>query len=237
MISLNEVRQALPTHLKSAATQSLTDKLNNIASEPEVVEIVRNNFVSYTHVLKAGKFKAEDYLNAVVYVSFKLMRMTNQDAYRCTFPDRHLKLIARGADDKEISAYVAAYNKNQLVNLIMEQSIIPSWVLNQDYYQQAINIQVTLMMDVAVSPKVRSDAANSLLTHLKKPDAVKIDLNLGIVENSGMGELRDMLTTMAQTQQDMIAQGVPTSLIAHQKIGRKLDPDAIDAEVVETQTL
>lgn len=233
MVTLQEVRSALPVHLKSAATQGLADKLNNIASEPEVVEIVRNNFISYAHVLKSGKFKTEDYLNAVAYVSFKLMKMTNQDAYRCTFPDRHLALVVRGAGDKEISAYVAAYNKNQLVNLIMEQSIVPSWVLNQDFHQQAINVQVELMLNPLISPKVRSDAANSLLTHLKKPDAVKIDLNLGVVENSGMTELRDMLTTMAQTQQDLIAQGVPTQQIAHQKLGRKADPDVIDAEIVD----
>ena len=230
MVTVQEVRSALPAHLKSAATQGLADKLNNIASEPEVVEIIRNNFISYAHVLKNGKYKTEDYLNAVAYVSFKLMRMSNQDAYRCTFPDRHLALVARGADEKEISAYVAAYNKNQLVNQIMEQSIVPSWVLNQDFHQQAINVQVELMLNSSISPKVRSDAANSLLTHLKKPDAVKVDLNIGIVENSGMSELKDMLHTMAQTQRDMIAQGVPTQTIAHQKLGRK---DVVDAEVVE----
>lgn len=237
MITVGEVRAALPAHLKGAATQSLTDKINAVAAEPEVVEIIRNNFVSYAHVLKTGRYKTEDYLNAVSYVSFKLMGFTNQDAYRSTFPDRHLALVARGADDKEISAYVAAFNKNQLVNQIMEQAIVPTWVLNQDFFQKAINVQVELMMDTDISPKVRSDAANSLLTHLKKPDAVKVDLNIGVVENSGMSELKDMLTTMAQTQRDLIAQGVSTQEIAHQKLGRRVDPDAIDAVVIEYNPL
>jgi len=35
---------------------------------------------------------------------------------------------------------------------------------------------------------------------------------------------------MAQTQRDMIAQGVPTQEIAHQKLGRI---DVVDAEIIE----
>jgi uncharacterized protein YwlG (UPF0340 family) len=62
---------------------------------------------------------------------------------------------------------------------------------------------------------------------------VKVDLNIGVVENSGMAELRDMLHTMAQTQQDLIAQGVPTKEIAHQKLGKKASSDVDDAEILD----
>ena len=64
---------------------------------------------------------------------------------------------------------MTSYNKNKLVNLILEQSMIPSWVLNQDMYQKALNVQCELML-TANSEKV-SDAANSILTHLKPPQS------------------------------------------------------------------
>ena len=220
MLTLDELTEVMPMHLKSQATTELVDKVNKISADPDFNAEVKKNFVSYTQVLKEGKFKTSDYLNAVAYVTLKIMGFTNKDSYMRTFPDRYSALVARGANDKEISAYVASYNKNKLVNLIFEQTYIASWVLNQDVYQKAINTQAELMM-TANSEKVRSDAANSILTHLKKPEDKHIELNIGVADNSGMNELKDMLGALAQRQQDLIAQGVPTIEIAHQKLGSK----------------
>jgi hypothetical protein len=71
------VERALPANLKSAATQAFTDQINQIVSDPIIAEQVRENFISYSRVLHEGKFKTEDYLHAVAYVSFKLMGMSN----------------------------------------------------------------------------------------------------------------------------------------------------------------
>ncbi len=219
MITLDELKEALPIHLKSAAKQPLLDKINNMSTEPEAAEIIRDNFIGYTRVLADGKFKTEDYLNAVTYVSYKVMGETNQDAYKRTFPQRYAGLVARGATAKDISSYVSAYNKNKLVNSVLEQTLVPTWVLNQDIFQRAINTQAELML-TASSEKVRTDAANSLLTHLKKPETKhELQVNVGMTENSGMTELKEMLTSLAQRQQDLIGQGVTTKEIAHQKLG------------------
>jgi hypothetical protein len=117
-----------------------------------------------------------------------------------------------------------------MVNLILEQTLIPAWVLNQDTYQQAINEQARLMLN-AKSEKVRSDAANSILTHLKKPEKKEIDLNIGMQETSGMSELKDALTDLASRQQQAIQEGITTREIAHQSFSKM---SVIDAEVVPT---
>lgn len=221
MLTVDEVRQSLPTHLKPAATQSLADQINQISTDPEVARNIRDNFVSYTTVLKEGRFKTEDYLNAVSYVSFKLMGYNNQEAYKRTFPQRYQGLVAAGRSDKEISAYVSAFNKGKLVNLIYEQTLIPSWVLNQDLFQKAINVQAGLMLDVDVSAKVRTEAANSLMTHLKKPETKQVELSIGVEDTSGMTQLKESLAAMAAQQQDLITQGVSTRDIAHQDLYKK----------------
>lgn len=232
MLTLEEVKETLPKHLKSVVTQALVDKVNNIAADPEMAEHIRQSFVSYTSVLQEGKFKTEDYLSAVAYVSYKVMGYTNQESYKRTFPKRYTDMVARGMDDKVISSYVAAYNKNKLVNLILEQTLVPTWVLNQDLYQKAINVQAELMLG-AQSEKVRTEAANSLLTHLKKPETKQVELNIGVKEPEGLNELRDMMTSMAQRQQDLIGQGVTTREIAHQKFGQTIDVTPVeDAEVI-----
>lgn len=212
------VARALPGNLKSAATDQLADMINQISADPLIAEQIKDNFLSYASVLKEGKFKVEDYLNAVAYCSYKLMGDSNQDAYFKTFPQRYANLVAAGRTPKEISAYVSAYAKGQLVNKIMEQSLVPSWVLNQHMYQAALNTQFKLMTDEDVSPKVRSDAADSLLTHLAKPKEAGPLINIDMSETSGMNELKDALARMAQQQQTLINAGISTKEIAAQDI-------------------
>lgn len=221
MLSTDDLKSALPAHLKGAATQELADKVNNITQDPEFAQSIRENFISYTTVLKEGRFKLNDYLNAVAYVSYKIAGYTNQESYKRAFPGRYANLVAQGADDKTISAYVATYNKNKLVNLILEQTLIPSWVLNQDVYQKAIATQFELMT-TANSEKVRCEAANSILTHLKRPEKAQVELTFGEAETSGMRDLKETLSLLAQQQQALISQGVNTRTIAHQKLGQAL---------------
>ena len=72
MLTIQQVEKSLPPTLKSAATQQLVDQINNIASDPLVAEQIRENFLSYSTVLKEGRFKAEDYLNAVAELTTAL---------------------------------------------------------------------------------------------------------------------------------------------------------------------
>ena len=218
MITKEVLARALPPNLKSAATDALVDAINQISNDPIIAENIRENFLSYSGVLRDGKFKTEDYLNAVAYCSYKLMGDSNQDAYFRTFPQRYAALVAAGRTPKEISSYVASYNKGQLVNKIMEQALVPSWVLNAHMYQAALNTQFKLMNDEDVSPKVRSDAADSLLTHLTKPKEVGPLINIEMGENSGMNELKETLAKMAEQQRALIASGVTTQAIAAQTI-------------------
>lgn len=224
MLTRDQVEQALPPNLKAAATQQFTDRINNLVADPVVAEQIRDNFVSYTSVLKDGRFKTDDYLSAVAYVSFKVMGMSNQDAYVRTFPQRYQQLLAKNTSSKDIAAYVSAYNKGKLVNLILQQTLVPTWVLNADTYQKAINTQLDLMMN-AQSEKVRTEAANSILTHLKRPEVKEVNLNLGVQESSGLTELKSMMTQLAQKQIEAIESGTPTLQIAAQPI--------IEAEYVE----
>jgi hypothetical protein len=214
-LTLHQVAHALPPNLKNNVTQQLVDNINNCVADPIMAEAIKDNFLSYTQVLNEGKFKTEDYLNAVMYVSFKLMGMSNKDAYARTFPARFRTLLNNGTSEKDISAYVSMYNKGRLVNLILEKSLIPTWVLNQHIYQKAINVQADLMSN-ANSEMVRMQAANSILTHLAKPKEVGPLINLDLREGSGLNELKATLTQLAQQQRDLIGQGVTTKSIADQ---------------------
>ena len=138
-LTVEIVKKVMPGRLRGAITQELVDKINTISTDPILTDEIKKNFLGYTGILQDGKYKTEDYLNAVVYVSYKLMGYSNIDSYIKTFPQRYQVLVSKGLPQKDIAAYVTAYNRGKLVNKILEQTLVPTWVLNQDIYQKAIN--------------------------------------------------------------------------------------------------
>lgn len=231
-LTIEQFRHALPDQMKKTINQELIDRINTLISNPDMYEEYRDNLLSYASVMKDGKFKTEDYVNAVKYVSHKLRGDTNIDAYVKTFPDKYQSFLARGVSSKDISAYVASYNKGKLVNLIYEQTMVPAYVLNQDWYQKAINTQAELML-TAKSEKVRSDAANSLLTHLKPPEATKVQLDIGIKQDNSIDQLQLAVQALAAQQRDAIRAGVATARdVAHAKIIKNTDVMDVEAKEV-----
>jgi hypothetical protein len=205
-LSLEDVQNAVPNHLRHSVTQTMVDRVNTVASDPIMAENIRNNFLGYSAILKDGKYKTEEYINAVTYVSFKLLGFTNIEAYTRTFPHRYARLVAQNTSSKDIAGFVSAYNRGKLVNLILEQTLVPTWVLNQDIYQKAINVQADLMMN-SNSDKVRTDAANSILNHLKKPETKEFQISVDTNDSAGIKEMRGMLAQLAQQQRELIEAG------------------------------
>ncbi len=228
-LTVEEFKDALPLKVKRSVNQELIDQINTTLSDPEMYEAYRDNLLSYTKVMVDGRFKVSSYIDAVKYVSHKLMGCTNIEAYTKTFPDKYKRFVAQGVQAKDIASYVTAYNKAKLVNLIFEQTLIPSYVLNQDLYQRALNVQADLMVN-ANSEKVRCDAANSLLVQLKMPEVTKVEMDLNIKEDSSIAALRLTTLELARQQRLMIDSG---AMNAQEVAHSKLIIDVIPEEVAE----
>lgn len=217
-LTVEQFKQALPEKVKKSINQELMDQINATLSDPDMFEAYRDNLLSYTKVMADGRFKVSEYVNAVKYVSHKLMACSNIEAYSKTFPDKIARFMAQGVAAKDIASYVTAYNKSKLVNLIFEQTLIPSYVLNQDLYQKALNVQAELMM-TARSEKVRSDAAAHLLNALKMPEVKKVELDIVVKEDSAIASLRETTLALAAQQRAMIAAGAMNAQeVAHSKL-------------------
>lgn len=217
-ITVEVLKKALPDKYKVRITDEFADKINQLLDDPDYAEIYRDNFLAYSTVLNDGKFKMEEYLNAVKYCSHKLMGRSNIDSYIRTFPGRYNDFLTKGYSDKEISAQVSIYNKGKLPNSILEQSIIPSWIINQDLHQKAINVLADLMM-TANSEKVRADSANSLLVHLKPPEVKKVELDIGVKSNKEIDDMKTLLAELSAKQLQLIDNGMASVVdVAHTKI-------------------
>lgn len=216
-LTIEEVRNKVPKNLKKSVTDDLVNRLNQAIQDPHLAEEMKENFFSYINVLQGGVYKIADYVNAVVYVSFKLMGLSNRDAWERTFPDRLANLQAAGRSERYIDMNVNLYHKNKLVNKIMEQSLVPFWVLNQDARQKAVNTCVQIM-EGSRNDLARVKAADTLLNYLQEPKEMGPLISIDARETAGFKELQNMLMDLASKQLTAIKNGVTPKEIAEQPL-------------------
>ncbi len=231
-ITKQEIMKALGKD-KTVITDELVTTLNMIIlDEPEVGDLIKDNFLSYGNVLKDGKYSIEKYLNAVTFVSYKLMNMTNMDAYCHTYPNRYEKLKKRYMDvegysqedfDQKVSSYVYAVAKSKLVTTILSQVQIPTKLLNMGLLQEAINVDAYLMHN-AKSEMVREKAANTLIQYLGNDEDNKIQIDVGYKKDDIIEQYEVAMKKMVEEQLDQIHKGADVKQIANAQI--------LEAEVV-----
>ena len=205
-LTLDQLRAVMPKRQKGNLTPQFVKDLNGVCQDPEVRDHFRQNVLGYTDVLNDPNTTLPGYVQAIKYVSYRLLGYPNIECWIKAFPERYQKLIDRGVDKQYIHSVVGAYNKGKMVQAILGQTMTPTWILNQDTYQEAINVQTQLML-TAKSEKVRTDAANSLLTHLKQPEATKISLDVQVKEDDSVKELREATLALVAQQRTLIQSG------------------------------
>lgn len=214
-----QFKEALPKGVQKRVNPAVINNINKVLANSEIAEELRDNIIGFSSVLRDGKYRMESYLNAVKYVSYKMMGGTQKQAYTKTFPDKMNNWKVLNVSEKDISKYLNIYNKSQLVQAITEQSLTPSYILNADVFQEAINVNKSIMLDLDVSPKTRVEAANSILNHLKRPEAQKVELDIGISDNSIIAGLAEATNKLADQMHRNIETGVANAKdIAQQKI-------------------
>ena len=219
---------------KTTITDKLVETINMIIlDEPEVGHLVRENFLTYTKVLQNGKYSMETYLNAIKFVSYKLMNMTNAEAYMHTYPDRYDKLEKRyvGVEgltqeefEKKVSSYVYAVAKSQLVVTILSQVQIPTKLLNMGLLQEAINVEASLMRS-ARSEIVREKAANTPIQYLGQEEENKIQIDAGYKKDDIIEQYEVAMKKMVEEQLVQIHKGADVKQIANAV--------TVEAEVIE----
>lgn len=208
-------------------TQDLVDKLNDWGTDPKLMESYGDNVLSYIGVLKEGKFKITDYMNAVRFVSYKLMGHSDIDAYIITFPDRYERLLADGVPREDMSPYVSAYKKNTIVIKIFEQTVIPMNVLNNHMAQDSLNELMKIGLH-GRSEMARVAALSKILDKTDAPEIKKMQLDMNVNTGDAIADLRTMLSEAANEQMEYIDKG----RIDLKTLGA-LKPKSEDDDVIE----
>lgn len=217
MLTVPEVLSIVPRQHKSKITQEFVDTLNGMVKDPIMAEVYQKNVITYADVLRDGRFKLTDYFNAVMYVSYKMMGLGNLAAYQKVFPDKCKDMVARNMPQKDMQAYAAMFNKNKLVTLIYEQTLIPDHIMYASVRHRAIAAQANLLN--SSNEHVVQKAADSLMNHLKAPESAKISIEMGAKDSGVLSDLTNALNVLSKKQSDAIAIGSHSvKEIAHSRI-------------------
>jgi hypothetical protein len=217
MLTVNEVREIVPKQHKSKINQEFVDTINGMVKDPQMAEVYQKNIITYAEVLQDGRFKLTDYFNAVMYVSYKMMGLGNLAAYQKVFPDKCRDMVARNLSQKDMQAYAAMFNKNKLVTLIYEQTLIPDHIMYASVRHRAIAAQAILLN--STNEHVVQKAADSLMNHLKAPESAKISIEMGAKDTGVLSDLTQALNMLSKKQSEAITLGSHSvKEIAHSRI-------------------
>ncbi|RLB94161.1 MAG: hypothetical protein DRH26_02000 [Deltaproteobacteria bacterium] len=208
-ITIDEFKEAMPAHMKKNVNPDLLTKINGALMDPEILAVYRENVIGLTSVMREGRFKMDAYLNAVKFISHKLLGDNHITAWAKTFPDRYNALVKKQYDRSSIAAVCSRYAGTKLVILLMGQTMMPTHIVNAPLYQEALNNLATLMTG-AKSEMVRCNAASKLVETLKPPEAQKIELDIGLKEDDTIKALRETTAMLVKQQLDMLDSGVVT---------------------------
>lgn len=209
MLTVTDLRESVPKQHRSKITQEFVDDVNQMIADPQMAEVYTENILTYSKVLQEGRFKLTDYFNAVMFVSYKAMGMSNMAAYQKVFPDKCRDMAARNISTKDMAAYAATYNKTKLVTLIYEQTLIPDHIMYASVRHKAIAAQAALLD--SQNEHIVQKAADSLMNHLKAPESAKLNLDVATTDGGVIADLAQALSNLSNRTRDAISEGTMTT--------------------------
>lgn len=226
MFTYEQLQGLVPQKQRNIVTEEFVETINKVAVDPTYGDEFKENIVSYSTILSQGKFTMDEYMNATKFVTLLLLEHKDIDAYKETFPDRYDRLITKGLTRSQISPYATNFKKTKLVAQILEQTMMPTYVLNAPLYQEALN-HTRMLMLTAKSETVQQKSAEALMVQLKAPEAAKLEVDVSINRADVVNDNEAIMRQLAAEKLKVIALGGDVKAIAN--MSGKVE-DIIDVE-------
>lgn len=188
-----------------------------------------DTMTNYQNVMVKNSASMSQYLDAVRYSAYLESNDSAVDAYVKTFGNRKFVQDRRDQDTdsvgyRELTSAASRFRKSPMVVDILTQADVPLYLMLQGARIQMAMVLSNEAMTAAYS-KDRIAAADKFLTHVKPPEGMKIELDVGVSGNTvnALDELRKATEKLAIAQSDSIKAGVAVKYIAESSI--------VDAEI------
>jgi len=212
LATIDDIKRAMPNK-KNTITQESVDIINKSLSDPEFQgETLLKTAATYESVLKGTRASIPEYLNAIRFCSYMISNDSNYtEAYKKVFGDREfvinrINLPTDSAQYGELTSAASRYRRTKLVVDILTASQVPLDLIFTGERYKAISVLANVM-EHGKYDRDKVNAAKELLAATKGPDNIKIELDVGVKEDSAVQQLNDQLAQMAARQMEMLEAG------------------------------
>jgi len=219
----DEYKAALGKMSKRLANDDVFNLIDDIVDRDDNLDgHLQDKIISFSSVMKMGRYKSTDYVRAVQFCSYLAIGDTQIDAYRKTFPDRAAK---KSKESQQSGASI--YASGDLVQKIMTQSMVPAHIMFNSERFEAISVLKGLMTS-STNERIKMESADKILTHIKPPDESKLTIDIGLKEDDSIQELNEALTKLAVKEKEMMGNGI---LTLKDVASKRIVGEVIDAEI------
>lgn len=235
LLTVEDVQNALPSR-KNAITQELVDVLNEVKDEAEFQgEPLLNTAVVYEKLMINNKASVREFVDAIRFCAYLVTMDDNYtEAYKKTFYYRDFVKERISADTKsikyaELTSAASRYRRNnKLVADLLVYSQAPLEIMFLGWRYKAVGVLADTMMNAKLD-RDKINAAKELLVATKGPETKRIELDIGVKENSAIASLNEQLSVMAGTQVMLLESGA-RELSDFGSLKPKQE-DVVDAEI------
>ena len=228
-----DLKQKFPLK-KHTITDEIVDLINGANCDPEFNgnEFIET-MINYQSCMQKNGSSIKEYINAIKFCAYLASTDNNiTEAYikarsNDPFVQKRMGCKAGSKDYNILSSAASRFRKTPLVVQLLTQSSVPMYLMFQKDTYLAVSVLVREMTDAEYS-KDRISAAKAVLEHIKPPETVQIELDIGIKENNAIEQLNDQLAKIASRSLTHLEAGT-TNL---DELGAmKISDEIIDAEV------
>ena len=235
LLTIEDVQNALPSR-KNAITQELVDVLNEVKDEAEFQgEPLLNTAVVYEKLMINNKASVREFVDAIRFCAYLVTMDDNYtEAYKKTFYYRDFVKGRISADTKsikyaELTSAASRYRRNnKLVADLLVYSQAPLEIMFLGWRYKAVGVLADTMMNAKLD-RDKINAAKELLVATKGPETKRIELDIGVKENSAIASLNEQLSVMAGKQVMLLESGA-RELSDFGSLKPKQE-DVVDAEI------
>ena len=235
LLTVEDVQNALPSR-KNAITQELVDVLNEVKDEAEFQgESLLNTAVVYEKLMINNKSSVREFVDAIRFCAYLVTMDDNYtEAYKKTFYYRDFVKERMSADTKsikyaELTSAASRYRRNnKLVADLLVYSQAPLEIMFLGWRYKAVGVLADTMMNAKLD-RDKINAAKELLVATKGPETKRIELDIGVKENSAIASLNEQLSVMAGKQVMLLESGA-RELSDFGSLKPKQE-DVVDAEI------
>ena len=235
LLTVEDVQNALPSR-KNAITQELVDVINEVKDEAEFQgEPLLNTAVVYEKLMINNKASVREFIDAIRFCAYLVTMDDNYtEAYKKTFYYRDFVKERINADTKsikyaELTSAASRYRRNnKLVADLLVYSQAPLEIMFLGWRYKAVGVLADTMMNAKLD-RDKINAAKELLVATKGPETKRIELDIGVKENSAIASLNEQLSVMAGKQVMLLESGA-RELSDFGSLKPKQE-DVVDAEI------